>query len=217
MPHANLCGEFLFIPHVVLCGEFLLHALCYFMWGVSLTHFVLCYVGSFSYTPHAMLCGEFLLQTPCCFKWGVFLTWPLLCYVGSFSYNDPTVFMLFYVGGFSYTLHASPLTFYQVRHNWSGFALSTDIWQTEAQSRHDLCSCTINDFCFALWEFLLHSLCCFMWGVSLTLPVLFYVGSFSYTPCAVLCGEFLLHFLCCFLWEFVLHVPCYFRHVGNFS
>ena len=38
-----------------------------------------------------------------------------------------------------------------------------------------------------------HSPCCFMWGVSLTLPLLFYVGSFSYTPLSVLCGEFLLH------------------------
>ena len=123
--HANLRGVFLFIPHV-LYGEFLLHALCYFMWGVSLTHPVLCYLGSFSYTPHAVLCGEFLLHTPCCFKWGVFLTCPMLCYVGSFSYMPHTVFMLFYVGSFSYTPHASPLVFHHGGQSWSGFALSTD-------------------------------------------------------------------------------------------
>ena len=49
-------------------------------------------------------------------------------------------------------------------------------------------------------QFLLHILCCFTWRVSLTRPVLFYVGSFSYTPLVVLCGDFLLHTLCCFLW-----------------
>ena len=75
----------------------------------------------------------------------------------------------------------------------------------------------VNDFCLTLWEFLFHSLFCFMWEVSLTLLILFYVGSFSYTARAVLCGEFLLHSQCCFLWEFVLHAPCYFGHVGNFS
>ena len=48
-----------------------------------------------------------------------------------------------------------------------------------------------------------------MWGVSVTHPLLFYRGSFSYTPlagacgefytaCAVLCGEFLLHAPFCF-------------------
>ena len=76
---------------------------------------------------------------------------------------------------------------------------------------------SVNDFCLTLWEFLFHSLFCFMWEVSLTLLILFYVGSFSYTPCAVLCGEFLLHSQCCFVWEFVLHAPCYFGHVGYFS
>ena len=31
-------------------------------------------------------------------------------------------------------------------------------------------------------------------------PVLFYVGSFSYRPWAVLCGKFLLHAMDCFMW-----------------
>ena len=73
-------------------------------------------------------------------------------------------------------------------------------------------------------EFLLHAPCCFMWGFSYTL-VLFYVGSFSYTLLAVLCGggggcvcvgefsymvhailcgEFLLPGPCCFMWEISL-------------
>ena len=40
---------------------------------------------------------------------------------------------------------------------------------------------------------------CYLWKVSLARPMLFPVGSFSYTSCAVLCGEFLLHSLCCFM------------------
>ena len=62
-------------------------------------------------------------------------------------------------------------------------------------------------------EFLLHTRWCFMCGVSLTHPVLFYVWSFSYTPHAVLCVEFLLvlHTLCCFMWGIYhsfIHTPC---------
>ena len=38
-----------------------------------------------------------------------------------------------------------------------------------------------------------------MWGVSLTRPLLFYVGSFPYTPCALLCEEFLLHASSCLM------------------
>ena len=50
--HAALHGEFLLQSHAALHGEFLLvlRTLCWFMWGVplSLTHFVLVYVGSVS-------------------------------------------------------------------------------------------------------------------------------------------------------------------------
>ena len=42
-------GSFSYMPLAVLGGEFLLHAPCCFMWGVSLTHSVLFYVGCFSY------------------------------------------------------------------------------------------------------------------------------------------------------------------------
>ena len=75
-------------------------------------------------------------------------------------------------------------------------------------------------------EFLLHApCCCFLWGVSLTAPccfmcgvslkrlMLFYVGSFSYTPLAVLCGEFHVHASCCVVWGVSLTRPllCYVR------
>ena len=70
-------------------------------------------------------------------------------------------------------------------------------------------SFSYTPFAVLCGEFLLHAPCCFMWGVSVTHPLLFYRGSFSYTPlagacgefytaCAVLCGEFLLHAPFCF-------------------
>ena len=168
------------------CGQFLLHVLCCFMSGVSLTHPVLFPVGSFTDTLDAVLCGEFLLHASCCSTRGISLTRQLLFYVGIFSYmplaalcgefllHPPYCFMwgvslprlmLFYVGSFSYMLHA--------------------VW------------CR---------EFLLHAPCCFMCWISLTRTLLFYVGSFSYIPRAVLCGEFLFHAPCCFMWGVLLHI-----------
>ena len=55
-----------------------------------------------------------------------------------------------------------------------------------------------------------------MWGASLTRPLLFYLGSFSYTPCAVLCGVFLLHVSCCFIWGVSLTRPFLF-FAGSYS
>ena len=43
-------------------------------------------------------------------------------------------------------------------------------------------------------EFVLHTLCCFMWGVC-------------YTPCAILCGECVLHTLGYFIWKMCLKYP----------
>jgi len=55
-----------------------------------------------------------------------------------------------------------------------------------------------------------------MWTVSLTCAMLFYVGSFSYTPCAVSCGEFHWHARCCFMWGVSLtHLMLF--YTGNFS
>ena len=55
-----------------------------------------------------------------------------------------------------------------------------------------------------------------MCGISLTRTVLFYVGSFPYTPIAVLCTEFLLQALCCFMWGVLVTHPVLF-YLGSFS
>ena len=55
-----------------------------------------------------------------------------------------------------------------------------------------------------------------MWTVSVTCPMLFYVGSFSYTPWAVSCGEFHWHARCCFMWGVSLTRLLLF-YTGNFS
>ena len=72
-------------------------------------------------------------------------------------------------------------------------------------------------------------LLCFMWGICLTRPCCFYVGSFSYMPrvvvfcgefllqpLAVLCAEFLLNASCCFMWGVSLTHPLLF-YVGSFT
>ena len=134
---------------------------------------------SFSYTPCAVLCGEFLLHSSCCFMWGVSLTRPMLLYVGSYTphailcgeflLHIPCCFMwgvslthpmLCYVGSFSYAPHAV--------------------------------LCTVESFSYTphallCGEFVLHTACYFMWGVSLTCPMLSYVRSFSYMSHANLC------------------------------
>ena len=46
--------------------------------------------------------------------------------------------------------------------------------------------------------------------------MLLYVGSFSYTPRALLCGEFLLHSPCSFMWGVSLTRPVFF-YVRSFS
>ena len=56
----------------------------------------------------------------------------------------------------------------------------------------------------------------FKWGVSLTRPMLLPVGTFSYTPCAVLCGEIITCPSCCFTWGVFLKFPML-LYVGSFS
>ena len=216
-------GSFSYTPHAVLCGRFLLHATCYFMCGVSLTRFMIFYGSSFCYMADAVLCGEFFLHVPCCFMWRVSLACPrpMLFYMGSFADVSHCYFlwevsvtcpMLFCVGGGG--------------GGGGGVLLCTPyyfMWVFHIHTPHIiLCG-----------EFLIHAPCCFMWGISytphavlcgefLTLPMLFYVGSFlhsqccfmwgvSYTPNAVLCGMFFtfpmlfyvgsfLHSPCCFIW-----------------
>ncbi len=55
-----------------------------------------------------------------------------------------------------------------------------------------------------------------MWTVSLTCAMLFYVGSFSYTPSVVSCGEFHWHARCCFMWGVSLTRLILF-YTGKFS
>ena len=261
-----------------LCGEFLLHIPCClhfylrrFMWEVSLTHPVLpsflsgkVYVGSFSYTSRVAfifiwegLCGKFLLHIPCClhfylrrFMWEVSLTHPVLpsflsgkVYVGSFSYTSRVAFIFIWEGLCGKFLLHIPccLHFYLGRFMW-GVSLTHPVLPSFLSEKVYVGSFSYTSrvaFIF-IWEglcgkFLLHIPCClhfylgrFMWGVSLTHPVLpsflsekVYVGSFSYTSRVAfifiwegLCGEFLLHIPCClhfylrrFMWEVSLTHP----------
>ena len=87
--------------------------------------------------------------------------------------------VLFYVGSFSSTPHAS---------SWGDILLHTLCWFMWRLSI--LCGDIIT--CPS---------CCFTWGVFLKFLMLFYVGSFSDTPDAVLRGEFLLHTPCYLMWE----------------
>ena len=224
-----LCGEFLL--HIPCCIDFYASSFSYtsrtgflflflsyldsfpyissagfiFIWGVSPKQPMLAsfFIWGVSLT-HPMLtlflCGEFVLHIPC------YLHFYLGRFMWGVSLTHPVLPSFLsgkvYVGSFSYT---SRVAFICI---WEG-----------------LCG-----------EFLLHIPCClhfylgrFMWGVSLTHPVLpsflsgkfllhipcclhFYLGSFSYTFRA---GFFF--FLFClvlslfFCVEFHLHIPCWLR------
>ena len=152
-PRAVLRGEFLTCPRLLYVGSFsytpravyvgivfLLHAPCcvtwvisympqfffvLFLWGVSLTCLMLCYMGNFlhapvclffmwgvsltrpvlfmwrscfSYTPCAVLRGDFPLHDPSCVMWEVSFAC-LVLYNDGISLTRP---MLFDLGSFSY-------------------------------------------------------------------------------------------------------------------
>ena len=225
----GLCGEFLL--HIPCCLHFYLRR---FMWEVSLTHPVLpsflsgkVYVGSFSYTSRVAfifiwegLCGEFLLHIPCwlrfSFTLGVSLTHPVLVsffsflfYPDSFPYISPAGFLLIwgvspkqpmlasFLSG-EFLLHIPCwLCFYVVSLSYTSRVTFMFIWE-------GLCG-----------EFLLHIPCClhlylgrFMWGVSLTHPVLFifFFFSFLFFSGVSLTYPMLDSFSS---WEFFLHIPCW--------
>ena len=140
--------------------------------------------------PHALLCGKFLLNAPFCFMWGVSLTHPVLFPVGSFSYTLDAVLC----GEF--LLHASCCSM------WGVYLTCPMLFYLGRFLLHAPCcfmwGASLTLPCCFMWGVSLTRPCCFMWGVSLTRLVLFYVGSFSYTPLALLCAEFLLHALCYF-------------------
>ena len=80
-------------PMLLLSGEFLLHAPCYVMWGISLTHTLCCYLGTFSYTLHAILCGEFPLHAPCYYYLDKFSYTPHAVLCGEFLLHTPSCIM----------------------------------------------------------------------------------------------------------------------------
>ena len=201
---------------VLLCRELVLHALCYALWGLSVTlpalfyvgsfsYAMLCYVGNISYIPHvlyvvslsyrllAMLCVDFLLHAPCYFVGEVSHTRPVLYYVGSFYYTPNSVLC----GEF--LLHAPfkkrkkrnslarPILYYVGSSSYTPRAII--MWQVFLTR---LILCYMGSFSYTphvilCGEFLLHAPCYFVWGLSVTRPALFYVGSFSYTRHAILC------------------------------
>ena len=177
-------GSFTCALHASLYGQFLLHVLCCFMWGVSLTRLMLFCVESFSYMSlavlceefllhaSAILCGEFLLHAPCCFTWGVSLTLPMLFYVGSFSYTP----LLFYVGSFSYTPRAVVCGEFPL-HVPCCFMWGVSPTRPMLYYRGSFSYTPLAVVC---GEFLLHAPFCFMRGVTLTHPRLFHVWRFSW-------------------------------------
>ena len=162
------------------------------MWGVSLIHLVLpsfvcrdflwhirycCnfYGRSFSYTSH----NSFL------FIWGVSLTHPLLAsfFIWGVSLTHP-VLVLFLSGEISLT--HSMLTFFSVRSFSSSSTSHTGFlfWSGKFLLHIPYCLLFFN---LGSFSYTSHAGLIFIWGVSLTHPML----------TLFLCGEFLLHIPCC--------------------
>ena len=262
---SHACFIFLWgvsLTHLMLrlfcCGEFRLHISCrlnfylenlsdishagfIFMWGVSLTHLVLA----------SFLSGEFLLHIPC---------W-LHFYLGSFRLLQIPCCLLFYLGSFSYTSRAGFIFIWRVSltHpmliffvdffflNLAGgggggggerFLLHIPCWLYFHQGSFSYNSHV--GFFYKRFFFIY-----FIWGVSLTHPVLasflrrefllhipcwfqFYARGFSYKSCAVtliyyyfLNGLFLLNipsYTSHFYLGSLWHIPCWIHfYVGSFS
>ena len=150
----------------------------------------------------SFLCGEFILHIPC---------W-LLLFIWRISLTHPMLVSLF-IGGVSLThlLLASFLSGEFLLHIRAGFIFMQGVYRAGFSS------------------FTSHAgfVVVFIWGVSLTHPVLgfffFYRRSFSYTSPAgfiFVRGVSLTHpvlpsFFC---GEFLLHIPCWFHfYLGSFS
>ena len=179
-----------YMLHAAVRYVFHLYALYYYMCGLSLTHPVVFVCGSlsYSYTPSAILCGEFVLQTLCCFMWGV-------CYTPcAILYRE---YVLHTLGNF---IRKMCLTYPIL------FCVRSMSYRPSAILRGEFLF-YVGSFLHApCWSFL-HAPCCFMWGVSPTYHMPFYMGSFSFMPVLFFCEEFLLHAPCCFLWGLSLIHP----------
>lgn len=131
------------------------------------------YEGFFPYAPNAILSWEFFLQ----------FTWPGLCYVGNFSYTLCALLC----GSFPYTPH--PIFCWSFIH-----ALYCVIWGIFLSLTHAMLF-YVGSFFFYMpsavlrGEFLLHTPCYSMWGVShilvefrccTELLQLFFCGSISH-------------------------------------
>ena len=226
-------------------------------WGVSFTHPMLLhfYVGSFSYTSRAgfifvwgvslthpvlasFLSGEFLLHIPCWLHLIFFLSRAsILC--GEFLLHIPC-WLHSYLGSFSYTARVFFVFFLNLL--FREFLLHIPCWLHVYARSFSYTSRVLGSFFYAS-----NSGFTFIWGVSLTHPVLV----------SFLCDEFLLHipfwllfiwdvsltrpmlfssFFCCFLFvclllllllllllfyksrEFLLHTPCWLElYLGSFT
>ena len=169
----------------LLCGEFLLHIPCWF-------HF---YVGSFSYTSRA--CFLFI--------WRVSLTHPTLVLLllsaasflcGEFLLHIPC-WLHFNLGCFSYTARAGLLFLFFFIYLSGSFLLHIPCSLHVYVGSFSYKSRVLGSFFYAS-----NAGFTFMWGVSLTHPVLV----------SFLCGEFLLHIPC--LLPFYLGSFSYTSHAG---
>ena len=141
MVHDILCGQFLLHTRALLCREFLLDAPCCFIGGGG--------GGGLSYMVHAILCGEFLLHGPCCFIWGISVTHSALFMWG---------FLLHYWCLFL----CRKFVFHALCYLISGIS-PTHPMQVYVGSFSNSMECVLS-----CKEFLLYSLCCFMWEIYLT-------------------------------------------------
>ena len=157
-------------------GDFLLHIPCwlflFFYWGVSLTDTVLAsiYQVSFSYTSRV----GFI------FIWGVCLTHPMLVwypmlvwfYCGEFLLHTPC-WLLFLIWGVS-LIHPVLFSFSSAESLLYIFLLHFYVWNFSYTSHTDF---------FFIWGVSLTQPVLFIWGVSLIHPVLasILMGNFSYT------------------------------------
>ena len=199
-------GSFSYTSHAFLFCFFNLGSFSYtsragfiFIWGVSLIHPMLAFLFSV---------GEFLLQIPC---WLYFS-------VVTFPYISHADFVIMWGVSLTHPVLPSVLCREFLLHILSWLHFYASFLTHHVLALLLLLFFFFFFFFFLIWGFLLHIPCwlyfsvgsfsytphacfIFIWGVSLTHPVL---ASYS-------CGEFLLHipyWLYFLSGEFLLHIPC---------
>ena len=181
--------------HATLHAQVLLFTLYSFMWGVCVLHAQWCCTLDVSLTCPVRLYVWSLSYTPCAIcLWYFFLQLHTLCYI--MWGVCLTICTLFYVGSVSYPPCAILCREF-VLHTLGYF-----MWKY----------CLTHPILFCCLSYTPSAI---LYGEFLTCPMLFYVGSFSYMPHAVLCGDFLLQTAWCFIWGVSLTCPMLFP-VGTF-